>query len=230
MRLKHRSGEDAFPLPGLITGFALDETNPPAGRPGLPPISMHLLLPRLFLLPILASAADAALTITIAPDGAGGTTYSFSQPALIPPLPVAQVLSSSFRLELPPGMFDPEVVGGPGSSETSGTFDLIARFQDVRSGFIYDVTGLRIAADLSSASFEFDRAFLQAPGQTFSQFLLTPGPPGVLPIAPEALVEGSHSIGSLLFGTVTVNVVPEPSSFSLVLLGSVALMRRRRTA
>ena len=52
-------------------------------------------------------------------------------------------------------------------------------------GSIYDVTGLRIAADLSSASFEFDRAFLQAPGQTFSQFLLTPGPPGVLPIAPE---------------------------------------------
>ena len=92
------------------------------------------------------------------------------------------------------------------------------------------MTGLRIAADLSSASFEFDRAFLQAPGQTFSQFLLTPGPPGVLPIAPEeALVGGSYSIGSLLFsGTVTVNVVPEPSGLSLVLLGSAALMMGHR--
>jgi hypothetical protein len=189
---------------------------------------MKRLLLRLALLPLLASAADAALTITIAPDGTGGTTYSFSQPAFIPPLPAAQVLSSSFRLELPPGMFDPVVVGGPGSGDTFGSFDVIARFQDVNSGFLYDVTGLRIAADLSSASFEFNRAFLRAPGQTFSQFLLTPGPIGLLPITPGALVEGSHSIGSLLFGAVTVNVVPEPSGLALVLLGATTLMRRRR--
>ncbi len=190
---------------------------------------MHHLLLRLALFPIFAPVADAALTITIAPDGTGSTTYSFNQPASNPTLPTAQVLSSSFRLELPPGMFAPIVAGGPGSSDTFGIFDLIARFQDAGSGFFYDVTGLQLAADLSSAFFGFDRAFSQAPGQTSSQFVLTPGPPGVLQIAPEALVEGSYSNGSLLFGTVTVNVVPEPSVLSLLLLSTAALMGRRRT-
>jgi hypothetical protein len=184
----------------------------------------------LALLPLLASAAHAALTITIAPDGTGGTTFSFSQSASTPSLPVEQVLSSSFRLELPPGMFDPVVAGGPGSSDTFGTFDSIARFQDPDSGVFYEVVGLQIAADLSSAFFGFDRPFSAAPGQTLARFVLLPGPPEALTIAPGALVEGSHIIGSLLFGTVTVNVVPEPSSLPLLLPGAFLLTRRRRPA
>lgn len=202
-------------------------THPPATRH--PPPLMNRLLLRLALFPILASAADGALTITIAPDGTGGTTFSFRQTASNPVLPVAQVLSSSFRLELPPEMFDPITVGGPGSSDTSGTFEMIARFQDVQSGFFYDVVGLQISSILSYAFFQFDGPFMELPGQASAQFALLPGSPEVMTIAPEALVEGSYSIGSLLFGTVTVEVVPEPSGLSLLLLGTAVLMRRRRT-
>jgi hypothetical protein len=60
------------------------------------------------------------------------------------------------------------------------------------------------------------------------QFDLLSGAPGILGISPDALVEGTHLIGSPLFGTVTVNVIPEPTSVSLVFLGSLLLTRRQR--
>ena len=77
-------GENAFPfLLGSITGVDLDKTNPPVGRPGLPLISMHFLLPRLFLLPDpLRPRRMRRSRSPSRPDGTGGTTYSFSQPAL----------------------------------------------------------------------------------------------------------------------------------------------------
>lgn len=186
------------------------------------------LIRNLILFSVCSLSADAAITITIAPDGLGGTTYTFSQTSPNPAIAVALASSSGARLDLPPAMFDPILLGGGGSSDITGSFDMIARFRDVGSGFSYDVVGLLVSNTLSYASFGFNRPFTQAPGQTNVQFDLLPGAPGVLGISPDALVEGTHSIGSPLFGTVTVNVIPEPTSVSLVILGSLMLSRRER--
>lgn len=187
---------------------------------------------RLILCFILLSAcprsADAAISITIAPDGLGGTTYTFIQTSPNPTLSVALASSSALKMELPPGMFDPIILGGTQSGDITGTFDKIARLQDVGSGFQYDVVGLFISSTLSSASFEFHRPFAQGPGQTNVQFELVSGAPGLLTVSPDALVEGTHSIGSTLFGTVTVHVIPESTSVSLAFLGSLLLARRQR--
>ena len=182
----------------------------------------------LILFPVCASSTDAAIAITIAPDGLGGTTYAFNQTSPNPTISVAMASTAGIRIELPPGMFDPIVSGGPGSSDTFGSFDMIARFQDVGSGTTYDVRTLTISNVLSYAFFGFHIPFSGAPGQIIMQFDLLPLAPGQLGISPGALVEGTHLIGSDLFGTVTVNVVPEPTSVSLVILGSLLLSRRQR--
>lgn len=186
------------------------------------------LLPYLLLLIGVSSPVHAAITITIAPNGLGGTTYTFSQTSANPVIPVAMALSSGVRMDLPPGMFDPIVSGGPSSSDTSGTFEMIASFRDAGSTFTYDVTNLSISNVLAYASFGFNRPFAQAPGQTTVRFDLLSGAPGVLEISPDALVEGTYSIGSPLFGTVTVNVIPEPTSVALILPGALLLTRRQR--
>jgi len=182
----------------------------------------------LVLFPVCSSSVDAAITITITPDGSGGTTYSFSQTLPNPTTSVELAAISGARIDLPRGMFDPIVSGGPGYSDTTGGFDMIARFQDAGSGITYDVVTLTISNVLSYAFFGFQIPFSAAPGQTSVQFDLLPSAPVGLGISPDVLVEGTHLIGSALFGTVTVNVIPEPSSLSMLLLSTVALMKRRR--
>ncbi len=183
---------------------------------------------RLILFSVCSLSADAAITITITPDDLGGTTYTFVQTSPNPTIAVALASSGGVQIDLPPGMFDPMILGGGGTSDIYGNFDMIARFQDVGSGFLYNVVELLISNTLSYASFGFSRPFTQAPGQTNVQFHLLSGAPGVLGISPDALVEGTHLIGSPLFGTVTVNVIPEPTSVSLVFLGSLLLTSRQR--
>ena len=56
--------------------------------------------------------AGAAIAMVVVPDGVGGTRYTFEEVSANPLVPVSMVLSSGFRMELPPGMF---VASGPGS-------------------------------------------------------------------------------------------------------------------
>lgn len=172
--------------------------------------------------------ANAAVLITVAPDGLGGTTFNFSQTSVNPLLSVEVVSTSGFRMELPPGMFSPMVLGGPGVTDIAGRVEMLAQFRDGYSGAPYDVVDLVISNTLSYASFGFQQPFAQRLGQTQVQFELFFDVPGVTRISPNALVVGTHSVGSLLFGTVTVNVIPEPSTLSILLLSVAVLAKRRR--
>jgi hypothetical protein len=171
--------------------------------------------------------AGAAVAMVVVPDGVGGTRYTFEEVSANPLVPVSVVLSSGFRMELPPGMFVPQGPGSGGASDIVGVFPAIARVREVGGGSEYDVVSLLIGADGGYASFGFDRAFVPGPGQTMARLTLVPSGPGALGIAPEALVPGTHVVSSVLFGSVTVTVVPEPGSAGLLAVAVLMALRRR---
>jgi MYXO-CTERM domain-containing protein len=109
-----------------------------------------------------------------------------------------------------------------------GVFPAIVRVMEVGGGSEYDVVSLLIGANGGYASFGFDRAFVSGPGQTMARLTLVPSGPGSLGIAPEALVPGTHVVSSVLFGTVTVTVVPEQGSAGLLVVAALLAGRRRR--
>ncbi len=171
--------------------------------------------------------SEAAVAMVVVPDGVGGTRYTFEEVSANPLVPVSMVLSSGFRMELPPGMFVASGPGSGGASDIVGVFPAIARVRETGSGGAYDVVSLLIGADGGYASFGFDRAFVPGPGQSEARFALVPGAPGSLGIAPEALVPGTHVVSSVLFGSVTVTVVPEPGSAGLLAVAVLMALRRR---
>jgi hypothetical protein len=171
--------------------------------------------------------AGATVAMVVVPDGVGGTRYTFEEVSANPLVPVSMVLSSGFRMELPPGMFVASGPGSGGASDIVGVFPAIARVRETGSGGAYDVVSLLIGADGGYASFGFDRAFASGPGQSEARFALMPGAPGSLGIAPEALVPGTHVVSSVLFGSVTVTVVPEPGSAGLLAVAALMALRRR---
>jgi hypothetical protein len=176
----------------------------------------------------MAVAAEGAITMLVVPDGVGGTRYTFEEVSPNPLVPVSVALSSGFRMELPPGMFVASGPGSGGASDIVGVFPAIARVREVGGGSEYDVVSLLIGVDGDYASFGFDRAFVSGPGETMARLTLVPGGPGSLGIAPEALVPGTHVVSSVLFGTVTVTVVPEPGSAGLLVVAALLAGRRRR--
>jgi hypothetical protein len=184
----------------------------------------------LLLLALSSNIVHAAITITIAPNGSGGTTFLFSQTIANLEFPISNASGESFHIDLPPGIFSPSIIaGGGGSTSISGTLNpILATFTDAVSGFSYDVNFLAIGGDLSFGQFGFDRPFAAAPGQTAGRMDLVGGPAVSSGISPAALVLGTHTIGSGLFDTVTVNVIPEPTAVLLVLTSSLLLSRRHR--
>ena len=173
-------------------------------------------------------SAEAAITITVAPDDLGGMTFAFRQTAANPQMSVDMAVANGLRMELPPGMFSQAILNGPASTDIYGSFPTIAQFRDLNSRASYDITRMTLSNTLSYAFFEFLQPLGVRGGQTQMQLDLFSETLDALRIAPSALVEGTHSIGSALFGTVTVNVIPEPTSLGLLLLGLVTFTQRRR--
>jgi len=184
----------------------------------------------LLILAWITHAANATVTITISPDDRGGTTLVFEQTADCPPVSTDTILGGEFVLSLPPSMFSPSILGTGATSEIFGVFPSWATFRDGGSGFDYDVVSLRIGADLSFAQLGFDREYSTLQDQSESDFVLLSEAPVDTTISPLAFVGGSHTTSSLLFGSVNVNVIPEPSLPVLLLCSvfSLALLRCRQ--
>ena len=194
-------------------------------------LNPHMKYIRLLLLLALSiKAASAAITITITPDSIGGTTFSFSQTTANPKFPIGSTQGGDFLIDLPPSMFGPSVNAGGASSDISGTLTpILATFTDLGSGFNYEVKFLLIGSQLTFARFLFDRAFSVGQNQSEGQLDLVVGSPAISPISPEALIPGTHTISSNLFGSVTVVVIPEPTSSLLLILSTMLFSRRHRS-
>jgi len=186
----------------------------------------------ILFLALSSNLASAAITITITPNGAGGTTFLFSQTSPSPNFSVSDVADGVLYIELPPSIFGPSVIPSYNPFLPITTIQvlnpILATFIDASSGFTYDVGSLVIRNDLSNAAFGFNSPFSAAEGQTEGRLDLVGGLVVDAGPTPAGLVLGTRTISSRLFGTVTVNVIPEPTSVFLVLLSSVLLARRHR--
>ena len=177
----------------------------------------------ILFLALSCKMASAAISITITPDNLGGTTFTFSQTTSNPSLPIVNFQGNGFSIAIPPSIFNQAVIGNSGTP-ISGPFNpILATFTDSGSGFNYDVAFLLIGANFVFAEFSFDRSFSAAPGQIEGRLNLVTGAPVTSTISPMALVTGTHTTGSSLFDTVTVIVIPEPTSLSLLLIGTLLL-------
>jgi hypothetical protein len=195
---------------------------------GIPtPIMKYIRSVLLFALS--SKMASAAITITITPDNIGGTTFAFSQSTTNPDFPIADVQGSGFSIALPPSIFNPAVIGKSGTPISGFLNPIFATFADSGSGFNYDVNFLLIGANFVFAELYFDRIVFAAPGQIEGRLDLLPGAPVTSTISPMALVPGTHTIESNLFDVVTVVVIPEPTSLSLLLISTLLLASRHRS-
>jgi hypothetical protein len=183
----------------------------------------------ILLLALSSKMASAAITITITPDSIGGTTFAFSQTTANPTFPIGSAQGSGFAIALPPSIFNIAVIGNSGTPIAGYLNPIFATFTDSGSGFNYDVDFLLIGANFAFAELHFDRPFSAGPSQIEGQMALLTGAPVTSTISPAALVPGTHTIGSSLFDTVTVIVVPEPTSLSLLLISTLLLASRHRS-
>ena len=186
----------------------------------------------MLFLALTSNLVNAALTITITPNGAGGSTFLFSQTSASPSFTISDVSNGVLYIELPPSMFGPSVIPSYNPFLPTTTIQILnpilASFIDASSGLTYDVGFLAIRDDLSTAAFGFNSPFSAAEGQTEGRLDLVRGLAVDTGPTPAGLVLGAHTVSSTLFGTVTVNVIPEPTSVCLVLLSSFLLARRYR--
>ncbi len=180
--------------------------------------------PMVFCGMLLASRADAAVSILIQPDGAGATVFTITQTAPNPLLNVAGITGYALGIDLPLSIFS---ISSPvQSSAISGNFATpLGNVTESYGGQQFSIAGLHI--DEVAAYLAFSPIFILS-SQSSAQFVVDAPVPVTTAISPDALRAGTHSVGSVLFGTVTVTVVPEPSPLALTTAITPALLWRRR--
>ncbi len=178
----------------------------------------------------LCPSAFAAISILIEPDSSGGTVFSFSQTAPNPTLNVSGISGYALGIDLPFGMFHPDVYRDS-SSIISGDFPSpLGTVTEVFSGRSFLIAGLFIQpSEPAGAVLTFDPIHLIG-GVSSVRFELSGEPGAATAISPDALIPGVHTVNSTLFGTVTVTVVPEPSLAIYLTAALLPFVLRRRTA
>lgn len=184
-------------------------------------------LPSLAAALVLAAPAHAAVSILIEPSLSGGTVFTITQTSPNPILGIGGLSGYVLGMDLPVSIFN---IPGSGSSAISGTFPTV--LGTVTEDFThqsFQLTGLFIGGGGTApyALLTFAPIYLTS-GQPSARFDVTQAVPVETSISPDALAAGTHSVNSLLFGTVTVTVIPEPSASAIFTLASLPLFRRRR--
>ncbi len=185
---------------------------------------MNKASPLFFCGMLLASRADAAISILIEPDGTGATVFTINQTSPNPLLNVAGITGYALGIDLPLSMFN---ISSPvQSSAISGNFATpLGNATESYGGQRFSIAGLHI--DEITAYLAFSPIFILS-SQSSAQFVVEAPLPVTTTLSPDALNAGTHSVNSVLFGTVTVTVVPEPSTLTLTAAIAPALLWRRR--
>lgn len=193
---------------------------------------------RLFVcLSLIVAPCHAAVSILVEPGSTSSTTFfTVTQTSPNPLLNVGGIVGYASGIEVPTAMF---AVGGSNSPVTDifGVFGAsIATVTESVSGETFSLTGVRIVNDPSLPSaFGFDRLSLLSQGTSAIQFEMASSGAVETSIPASALNPGTYTIEDVLFGTVTVTVlpesftaVPEPSGLVLFGAGTCLLVARRR--
>jgi hypothetical protein len=191
--------------------------------------TIHL-LPLLF---VLASPAQAAISIIIQPGPTPATTV-FTLTQTSPPLtlPVAGVSGYVSGMTIPTSMFNiPGLDSGMSTDITGNLGNSLATINETFSSQSFQLVGLLVSANPSAPSLlGFDSLFV-IPGFASSvRFEALSAGPVPLGISYGALFPGVHTVEDTLFGTVTVTVVPEPSASLLLAATVMPFMFYRRRA
>lgn len=183
-------------------------------------------LPFFLLCGVFATApCHGAINILIEPNALGGTQFTITQSSPGPVLSVTNVYGYAAGLDLPLSLFTAAVIGTP--SSIVGAFPTpLGTLSEVYSSQTFSLSALELNS--SAAYIMFTPLFEVSPYST-AQFEVTTSSPVDTPISPEAFNPGTHAISSLIFGTVTVTVIPEPSSAALIAGAGLTLLRRRRS-
>ncbi len=191
---------------------------------------MNPFLPAAIAAALLCNSAQAAISILIEPDSAGGTVFTFAETSPSPTLNVSGISGYVLGIDLPIGMFHPDVYGS-GSSAISGDFPSpLGTVTETFSGQSFLISGLFIRpSEPAGAVLTFDPIHIIG-GVSGVRFELSGEPSATTNISPDALIPGVHTVNSTLFGTVTVTVVPEPSLAIYLTAALLPFALRRRTA
>jgi len=173
---------------------------------------------------LLVAPANAAVSVLIQPDAIGGTLFTITQTAPNPLLGVGGITGYVSGVDLPLSMFN-IANSGPGSA-IQGTFPTpLGSATEQSTSQSFSLAGLYIGD--TAAWIAFAPVFTFG-GQSTIQFEIDVPVPVATPISPAALNPGVHTVSSILFGNVTVTVIPEPSVFGFAACGALALLRRGR--
>jgi hypothetical protein len=186
---------------------------------------MKTILAAITAILFLSGHGLAAVSILIEPTLSGGTLFTITQTEANPALAVSGLSGYALGMDLPLAMFD--IPGG--GSGVSGTFPAsLGTVTETVTGQTFQLTGLQIGSGETYALLLFNPIYLTS-GQSSAQFSVSQPTPVETSISPLALVPGTHSTSSVLFGTVTVTVVPEPSVLAFLPGMALPLLKRRRS-
>ena len=185
---------------------------------------MKKTLPFLLTGILLTAPANAAVSILIQPDAIGGTVFTITQTAPNPIVGVNGIAGYVSGVDLPLSMFN--IADAGSGSAIQGTFPTpLGSATEQSTSQSFSLAGLHIGD--TAAWIAFAPVFTFG-GQSTIQFEIDAPVPVATPISPDALNPGVHAVSSILFGNVTVTVIPEPSVFGFAACGALALFGRGR--
>lgn len=179
----------------------------------------------------LVLPCKAAVSILVQPGTIPDTTlYTVTQTSASPSVNVSGVSGYVFGMRLPTSMFNiPDLDPGYSSDVFGNLISPIASVTETYSGQSFLLSKLWVRADPGMDSLlGFDRDFTFSTQAGTLLFDVESLGSVELNIAYEALQPGVHVVDDLLFGTITVTVIPEPATGTLALAAAGLWLRRRR--
>jgi hypothetical protein len=181
---------------------------------------------------LLTATSQAAIHILIEPSGPDTSVFTVTETGSNPLIDLTGISGYSMGMELPKSMFnipDFPSFGGDDSPISPIYGELtssVATVSEIFSGQSFRLDRIIIPFNSSPSLLLFSSLFTG--GGTSVRFRATSLGPVVTNISFQALSPGVHHIDSFFFESVTVTVVPEPSTFTFIAAACLPLLLRRR--